>query len=132
MKALKIFKRKCCHCGIKKAINLFPRNGSGYGYVCRNCDNMVNQLKYLMDKDTDQYRRRKRRSSKIWHLNNPQKVKVYAKVKSALNSGIIKKPSKCQSCNTESKIHSHHSDYRKPLEVKWLCVICHEGHHHAR
>ena len=47
-------------------------------------------------------------------------------------NGIIKKPSKCQSCNKKEKIYAHHSDYRKPLAVKWLCVLCHEGCHHAK
>ncbi len=36
---------------------------------------------------------------------------------------------RCEVCNKspdETKIHGHHEDYTKPLEVNWLCAY----HHH--
>ena len=29
----------------------------------------------------------------------------------------------------KSPIHGHHCDYRKPLEVLWLCLLHHQGWH---
>jgi hypothetical protein len=46
----------------------------------------------------------------------------------ALSSGRLAKPSACQQCGTERpsrEITAHHDDYRRPLEVVWLCTFCH-------
>lgn len=35
----------------------------------------------------------------------------------------------CQKCHSVEKIHAHHSDYSKPLDVTWLCQTCHSELH---
>jgi hypothetical protein len=58
----------------------------------------------------------------------PLKKKAKAAVRSALKSGkLLKMP--CQVCGNE-KVHAHHEDYAKPLDVVWLCVQHHEDVHH--
>jgi hypothetical protein len=54
------------------------------------------------------------------------------KVRRAIRSGRLTKPSVCTKCgNFNRKIHGHHPDYSKPLDVQWLCQNCHiEVHHH--
>lgn len=55
------------------------------------------------------------------------------KLNAAVQFGILKRPKRCERClknpgltkNGRSKLHGHHEDYTKPLEVKWLCVDCH-------
>ena len=32
-------------------------------------------------------------------------------------------------CEDARKLHGHHSDYSKPLEVEWLCASCHGKKH---
>lgn len=32
-------------------------------------------------------------------------------------------------CGTSEKVHAHHHDYAKPLEVRWLCFRCHKASH---
>lgn len=50
----------------------------------------------------------------------PERVKARQTVRSAVRSGkLIKQP--CEVCGTTENIQSHHEDYSKPLEVKWLC-----------
>ena len=61
-------------------------------------------------------------------------------VNTALQSGEITRPDTCERCGAKpgldragrSKIHGHHHDYNKPLEVEWICVRRHnnDNHHH--
>ena len=53
----------------------------------------------------------------------PIKYKARQAVGHALRNGtLIKKP--CYLCGNE-KSQAHHDDYSKPLEVVWVCSLCH-------
>jgi hypothetical protein len=41
----------------------------------------------------------------------------------------IIRPEKCEKCLKICKPHGHHEDYNKPLDVLWLCNICHNHVH---
>jgi hypothetical protein len=43
----------------------------------------------------------------------------------AVKKGIIKR-TPCVLCGSIKRLHGHHSDYSKPLDVVWLC---HKHHH---
>jgi hypothetical protein len=55
----------------------------------------------------------------------------------AIRSGRFQRVDHCESCgviprpykNGRSAIHAHHCDYNKPLDVMWLCNICHHEWH---
>ena len=58
-------------------------------------------------------------------------------VEYALRIGVLVRPSSCEECGSipgemkdgRTKIQSHHDDYNKPLEVRWLCQECHHQWH---
>ena len=83
-------------------------------------------------------------SNKKWQQANPDKRKAYSvkykarnplkinatyTLNNAIQSGKLIKPTKCETCDAEVRIHAHHCDYNKPLEVMWLCQSCHINWH---
>ena len=38
----------------------------------------------------------------------------------------------CEICGTDKKVHAHHNDYAKPLEIRWLCFYHHKEAHGGR
>ena len=65
-----------------------------------------------------------------WHKNHPQAKQAHNIVQKAIYSGELIKPLICNDCKEERRLHAHHEDYSKPLEVKWLCASCHHKEHH--
>lgn len=62
-------------------------------------------------------------------LRSRLKEKARAKVRDFAARGKIIKPSHCQQCSKKAVLHAHHFDYSKPLEVIWVCYICHGKYH---
>ena len=55
----------------------------------------------------------------------PKKHKAESMVNNAIRDGkLFKEP--CVICGSTEKIHGHHDDYEKPLNVRWMCA----AHHH--
>ena len=61
---------------------------------------------------------------------------AYRHVRTALQTGELTRPSRCERCGSEpstasdgrSRIHAHHHEgYDKPLSVQWLCAGCHRA-----
>jgi ribosomal protein S27AE len=57
-------------------------------------------------------------------------VLVASAVARAIREGVLVRPDACSSCGARGRIHGHHDDYAKPLDVRWLCASCH-GQWHA-
>jgi hypothetical protein len=64
-----------------------------------------------------------------WQKRNPEKLKAHHAINHAVEDGKLIKPLMCQRCGAETKLEGHHKDYSKPLDVEWLCEICHTKEH---
>lgn len=65
--------------------------------------------------------------------NYPLKYAAHMVTRNAIRDGKLIKQTNCSKCNSDYKIEAHHDDYTKPLEVRWLCELCHkEWHRHNK
>ena len=61
---------------------------------------------------------------------NPEKRAARHAVAYAIQTGRLRKEP-CARCGSTLRLHAHHHDYSKPLEVTWLCSLCHGKEHRA-
>lgn len=116
-------KNKCEHCKSKKDLQ---KNGKSYNglnirWLCRKC-NTARIRKY---RSTEEGRRKSYEASLRSIKKFPERQRARVKVNQALYAGKIIKPKKCTRCKKGRKLEGHHSDYTKPLKVKWVCRPCH-------
>ncbi len=60
---------------------------------------------------------------------DPYKRRARKILTESVRKGKTVKPKECSQCGFECVPHGHHEDYSKPLEVIWLCAICHGLRH---
>lgn len=56
---------------------------------------------------------------------HPDRVIARRRINKQIELGYLARPTRCEACGERCKPQAHHDDYRKPLEVKWLCRPCH-------
>jgi hypothetical protein len=62
---------------------------------------------------------------------------AHNRVEKAVARGQLQRPEVCSQCggygvaykDGRSRIHAHHDDYNRPLDVRWLCKGCHHLWH---
>lgn len=84
---------------------------------------------------TENYKLSCIKSKNNWQENNPEKRAAHVILGNAVRSGRISKPDKCSFCGNitlSRKLHAHHHDYTKPIDVTWLCAQCHSDRHRKR
>lgn len=68
-------------------------------------------------------------SQRKWFRENRHKKNAQLKAGRAAHSGKIPIKTACEHCGAKVKLHKHHPDYTKPLEVVFLCPSCHGKAH---
>jgi hypothetical protein len=64
---------------------------------------------------------------RAWRLADKRRGVAHRAVSRAIKRGtLVRVP--CVKCNNE-KSFAHHEDYDKPLDVIWLCQVCHSKRH---
>jgi predicted nucleic acid-binding Zn ribbon protein len=103
----------CKNCGI--AI------GYLHVYCSAKCKNEMKK-KYQLERGLPKSHSQ---SVKDHRERHPERARARWIAYDAIKSGILVR-GKCEVCDS-SKVHAHHDDYSKPLEVQWLC-----SKHHSR
>ena len=108
--------------------------------VCRHCEQALPPEAFQVDRRVQSDGRaaickpcRKaymegRHTSGKCRPKDPIKERARWRVKDAVRYGRLAKPTRCQACQKEVPRHlldGHHHDYSRPLEVMWLCRVCH-------
>lgn len=124
-----------------------PAMGDGYLGKCKECTkkdarkNREKNISYYREYDLKRAKTEKRKKAREeyktrdWYKESQKKRMIryrekymekyvaHTMVSNGLKYGKIKKEP-CEICG-ETKVHAHHDDYSKPLEIRWLC----EPHH---
>ena len=104
----------CSHCASKQSVNWARRN--------REKKRAANN-RYIAAQSSMRAER-----TAAWRANHPEKWKAHQAVQTALrNGGLTRLP--CEACGATERIHAHHDDYSKPLDVIWLCHAHHMERH---
>lgn len=82
--------------------------------------------KYASDPD---YRSMKARKLREYRRKHKDKSAAHAVIRRGLKNGKVVAKEFCERCNCDGKLHAHHEDYSKPLDVMWLCTSCHGKRH---
>lgn len=135
--------RKCCRCGETKPLELFEKKKGkpmDRGYRCLACAVKRTQGYYAKNVAARREYGRQlgilRGSKSGVAMTSAERMERYPdkeparrKLRVAVARGHIKKPDACVSCGRIGRVHGHHYDYAKPLDVEWLCPKCHGLRH---
>jgi endogenous inhibitor of DNA gyrase (YacG/DUF329 family) len=127
--------RPCPSCG--EAIVVTDRMAKHNSYSCKKCQSRraVEWARKNRDKKRAANNKHSAKTSSnraartsAWRANHPQKKAAHQAVQTAVRNGsLIKQP--CSVCGSELRIHAHHDDYSRPLQVIWFCHSHHMEHH---
>lgn len=134
--------KRCFKCGEMKPVFQFykhPMMADGRLNKCRLCtkrdvrENRYAKHAYYRAYDAIRAKTPKRRELSArtqarMRIESPGKTKARNRVTNAVRDGrLTKQP--CVDCGHSERVTAHHTDYRKPLLVEWLCWPCHGRRH---
>ena len=140
---------QCKKCGIDKSESEFYANDK----TCKSCRKAL--VKANREAKSDYYREYDRarannpdrvearknyastecgrqasvRARKAYSERYPMRRAAHVITGNEIRAGRLIKPEYCESCGGSHKIEAHHDDYTKPLDVRWMCEICHKQWH---
>jgi len=109
---------------------------SGLRSACRECNAAYDSEPRSLERKIERNRRYRAkpegrlanlRHSVRWQDANPEKLAAQYAVRNAKDRGDLK-PQPCRDCGSK-RVHGHHHDYSKPLDVIWLCPRHHREEH---
>lgn len=148
--------KTCCSCRRTIPVECFGKNKTkrdGYQTMCRDCfrlygKNNRGMLRLYYREYSLKNKTRIVAVSKNWRLRNgdrvssmhiryrnkfPDKHSARIELNNAIKLGLVNKPRSCGLCGRAPKyLHGHHEDYSKPLDVLWVCPLCHSLIHQEK
>lgn len=130
--------KQCFKCKETKPLSAFyrhPQMKDGRVNKCKECnkkdvrENRENKLEYYRAYDRERGARQDSEYIRRYREDNPIKYGATTMVGNAVRDGRLKRPDDCEVCGGADRIHGHHDDYSRPLDVRWLCAACHQEWH---
>jgi hypothetical protein len=151
--------KTCRRCGVLKPLVEFHKHAGfkdGRRAVCRSCLAVYYKAYYWANREamlqkthmwqlqnkercarnrknwywrSQENRDRMFAKTHAWRTRNPLKAAAHTAVRYAVLGGLLKRLC-CEICGAENS-QAHHSDYAKPLDVRWLCALHHKAVHKA-
>jgi hypothetical protein len=108
---------------VKDEAEFYRRKSGALWPRCKPCARAINRAK----NQTPERRAFSRAWVRAERAREPEKMKARDAVRAALASGaLVRLP--CEVCG-RADTHGHHVDYARPLDVRWLCPLCHKAAH---
>ena len=130
----------CRVCGDSKASSdFYERQVRKCGTVgeCKECTKKRVKVRAMTNDSVREYERVRSRyphrkqhiqnTARQWNDKHPEAYKAHYAVTNAVRDGRLTRLP-CLFCGAD-KVHGHHRDYSKPLDVVWLCPRCHHRLH---
>ena len=129
--------KQCFKCKVEKELSEFYKHkqmGDGHLNKCKECtkidvdEHRSKNIEKIRAYDRERGHRQGYEYTKEYRERYPNKCRAHRLVSNAIKSKrLYKLP--CEVCRTTEKIHAHHDDYAKPLNVRWLCSAHHSQWH---
>ena len=129
--------KACFNCEAEKPLtDFYAHPGSKGGHVnkCKECTkagvraNRASKVDKYRAYDRERGNRQSAEYLSSYRKRYPQKYKATGMVNNAIRGGrLFREP--CSVCGSEDRVHAHHNDYAKPLNVRWLCAAHHRQWH---
>lgn len=103
--------------GLRAFFSAARSAGDGFYSWCKVCCRERNRIIEKSEKRKERDRAKR--------VRDPQKYKARASLNNWIAAGKVVKPKSCSMCSSTGRIHGHHHDYSKPVDVIWVCSACH-------
>ena len=129
--------KTCTICGSLKGLDCFYKNkGMAGGTInqCKDCvkkrvrKNRSEKIEYYRSYDRERGARQDASYLRSYRATYPKKYAAHKAVSKAVKSGVLV-PQSCECCGESDRVHAHHDDYARQLDIRWLCTPCHKKWH---
>jgi hypothetical protein len=141
-----VARKQCFKCEAIKQVDEFYRHPSmpdGTLNKCKECTKEDVRKNYAARREQyaryerERFARPERKTNALEYQRKrrakfPEKDAARQKVGRAVRSGKLIRPDYCTVCGRQGKVEAHHTDYSRPLDVQWLCFVCHREHGHGQ
>jgi hypothetical protein len=143
--------KTCFKCKTEKPLGAFyahPMMADGHLGKCKECTKVDAQRQRMLNVSDPEWVRQERERCRLkairyraaggkpsaealrkgqekHRLKNPDKCRTRCRTYRAMLKGTITKKTECECCGATGRLHKHHVDYNKPLDIRWLCTKCH-------
>ena len=129
--------KKCFKCQKELSLSDFYKHkqmADGHLNKCKTCakkdvhNHRDKNIERIREYDRNRGNRQTKEYLDSYVAKYPNKYKAQNMVSNAIrDKRLFKEP--CGVCGTEERLHAHHDDYLKPLNVRWLCASHHRQWH---